>query len=66
MHTLTYKKVVYENNKIYFNSVLKVFNPSLNLANNSQEKFIILNVSRIGFLCYLDSEENMLWGTVAG
>ena len=30
----------------------------------SQEKFTILNLPHIGFLCYLDSDEILLWGSL--
>ena len=41
---------------------VKIFQPIISLANNiSQEKFTILNVSYIGFLSYLDSDEILFY-----
>ena len=52
---------------MYLNSILKGdffcvkrFRPIIRVENNSQEKFTILHVPQIGFLCYLDSEEILL------
>ena len=39
---------------------VKRFRPIIGVANNSQEKFSILNVPQVGFLCYLDSGEILL------
>ena len=36
------------------------FWPIINVGNNSQEKFTILHVPHIGFLCYSDWDEIML------
>ena len=47
-------------NKMYLNSILKGcfyvkrFWPIIRVANNNQEKFTILHVPHIGFLCYSD------------
>ena len=39
---------------------VKRFWPIINVGNNSQEKFTILHVPHIGFLCYSDWDEIML------
>ena len=36
--------------------------PITRVENNSQEKFTILNVPHIGFLCYANSDEILLYG----
>ena len=41
---------------------VKWFWPIIRVANNSQEKFIILHVPHIGFLCYSDWDEILLYG----
>ena len=63
MHKLTYKKAVYET--IYLNSIFSVkrFRPIIRLAKKSQEKFTVVNIPDIGFLCYLDSAEILLQGS---
>ena len=53
-------------NKMYLNftfkgvSCVKRFRPILRVGNNSQEKFAILHIPHIGFLCYLDVNEILL------
>ena len=39
------------------------FRPIIRVANNSHELFTILHDPHIGFLCYLDSDEILLWGS---
>ena len=56
-------------NKMYLNSTFKSFSfvkrfwPIIRVANKSQEKFTILHVPHVGFLCYLDSDKILLWGS---
>ena len=54
-------------NKMYFKSIFKEcffgvkrFQPIIRVANNGQEKFTILCVPHVGFLCYLDSDKILL------
>ena len=50
-------------NKMYLNFKIfcvKRFRPIIRVENDSQEKFPILHVPQIGFVCYLDSEEIFL------
>ena len=54
-------------NKMYFKSIFKEcffgvkrFQPIIRVANNGQEKFTILCVRHVGFLCYLDSDKILL------
>ena len=42
---------------------VKRFWPIIRVANNSQEKFIILHVPLIGFLCYSNWDEILLYGS---
>ena len=66
--TQTHRKAVYA--IMYLNSilkgcfffVLKDFDQSyiVRVANNSQEKFTILHVPHVGFLCYLEWGEILL------
>ena len=42
---------------------VKRFWPIIKVGNNSQEKFTILHVPHIGFLCYSDWDEIMLYGS---
>ena len=61
---LIYKKAVYKV-KYILTPFLKVFfcverfRPIIRLANNSQEKFRILNVPHVGSLCFLDSDKSV-------
>ena len=45
-------------NRCFF--CVKGFQPIVRVENNSQEKFTVLHVPHIGFLCYLESEEILL------
>lgn len=67
----TYKKAVYEIKCISTTFLKRVFGfkrlrPIIRIANNSGEKFAILRVSHIGFLCYLDSDKIFLQGEEVG
>ena len=61
----TYRKAVYAtkclSTGVYF--CVKRFWPTIRVANNSQEKFIILHVPHIGFLCYSDWDEILFYGS---
>ena len=57
-------------NKMYLNSIfkgfflcVKRFRPIIRVENNSQEKFTVLHVPYIGFMCYLDSVKILLQGS---
>ena len=49
--------------RVFFCVCVKRFWPIIRVANNSQEKFIILHVPYIGFLCYSDWDEILLYGS---
>ena len=42
---------------------VKRFRPIIRVENNSQEKFTVLHVPYIGFMCYLDSVKILLQGS---
>ena len=42
---------------------VKGFQPIIRVENNSQEKFTVLHVPYIGFMCYLDSVKILLQGS---
>ena len=42
---------------------VKRFRPIKIVANNSQEKFTVLHITHIGFLCYFDSDEILQQGS---
>ena len=46
-----------------FFCVLKDFGPITRVANNSREKFLIIHAPNMGFLCYLDSDKILLYGS---
>ena len=42
---------------------VKRFQPIIRVENNNQKRFTILHVPHIGFLCHLDSEKILLYGS---